>query len=236
MTKTLATLAILAAASCLGANAFAQEQEVVYQPDIIELDGSNGLSLIPDPEFVLAEGGTIEFWVEPDWTEDPGYDPVIISSAGEEGASYMIALLRDRDGLGILAGEEEGFVAFDFSDGKLHHVAVNSYAEDIVVFIDGEPQGALDFGFADLPASGVWVGSADGAMAPFVGAIGAMRVWGVPVEQEAIADYRFLDVFSEANEPHPDIDYLQAISDFENADVLTIEGDFAEDDATEEGE
>ncbi len=213
-------------------NAGALAQDAGYQPDFIELNGTNGLSLIPDPEFSLAEGGTVEFWVEPDWEEDPGYDPVIISSAGEEGAAYMIALLRDRDGLGILSGEEEGYVPFDFADGKVHHVAVNVYEEAVVVFIDGEAQGLLEFGFVDLTASGVWIGTADGATAPFKGAVGGMRIWGVPVEQDALADYRFIDVFSETSEPHPDIDYLQAISDFENLDVLTIEGDFAEADAS----
>lgn len=203
----------------------AMAQDAAYQPDFLELDGSESLQMIPDPEYSLVEGGTIEFWVEPDWSESPDYDPVIFSNMGEDGASYLIAMLRDRDGIGIISGDNEGYVPFDFTDGKVHHIAVNAYGEELIVFIDGEPKGAADFGIADLSSSSIWVGSADGETARFQGAIGGLRIWGVPVEQEALIDYRLLDVFSEYNEPHPDIDYLQAISDFENQDILTIEAD-----------
>jgi len=206
----------------------AAAQDNAYQPDVLELDGSGGLALIPDPQFSIAAGGTIEFWVEPDWTEDPGHDPVVIASGGPEGASYVVAILRDRDGVGVLSGENENVVPFDFNDGKMHHVAINAYAGETLVFVDGEPQGALGFGIADLPASGVWVGSVDGEGAPFKGAIADLRIWAVPVEQEAIATYRFRDLFSETGEPHPDLDYLMAISDFANGDVLTVDNDEAE--------
>lgn len=215
------------ATALLAGNAYAQDES--YQPDFLELDGTESLQFIPDPEYSLAQGGTIEFWVEPDWSEDPGYDPVIISNSGEDGISYLIAMLRDRDGLGVVSGENEGFIPFDFTDGKVHHVALNAYEDALIVFIDGEPQGVADFGIADVQSSTVWIGSADGETAPFTGALAALRIWGVPVEKEALADYRTLDVFSEYNEPHPDIDFLQAISDFENKDILTIEGEFAED-------
>ena len=97
--------------------------------------------MIREGQLVLADGGTIEFWVVPDWTSDPGYDPVIICNAGPEGASYLVAMLRDRDGIAIAAGEEEDVVTFDFSDGQLHHVAVVQYDDGTAVFVDGEVAG-----------------------------------------------------------------------------------------------
>ena len=64
-----------------------------YTPDVAEFDGTTSLTFDPSPQLVLADGGTIEFWVVPDWTSDPGYDPVIICNAGPEGASYLVAML-----------------------------------------------------------------------------------------------------------------------------------------------
>ncbi len=192
-------------------------------PDFLELDGSTNIYLLPDPEFSVLEGGTIEFWVEPDWTETPDYDPVVISAAGPDGPAYVIAMLREKEGIGLLTGDEEALWAFDFDDGQVHHVALNFYDGGVVAIVDGETLGLAAIEMADLVPSGVWIGSADGNTAPFVGAIASLRIWGVPVEPEVLDAFRYSDVLAPETESHPDIDYLQVISDFNNSDVLVVE-------------
>jgi hypothetical protein len=191
-----------------------------YTPDVAEFDGTTSLTFDPSPQLVLADGGTIEFWVVPDWTSDPGYDPVIICNAGPEGASYLVAMLRDRDGIAIAAGEEEDVVTFDFTDGQLHHVAVVQYEDGTAVFVDGEVAGTSDLRFQDLPSVGVWVGSIDGENNAFRGAIAGLRVWDVAVPQEELVAYALEDIFAG---DHPDLAWLSAISDFRTGELLLVE-------------
>jgi len=203
-----------------------------YTPDVAEFDGTTSLTFDPSPQLVLADGGTIEFWVVPDWTSDPGYDPVIICNAGPEGASYLVAMLRDRDGIAIAAGEEEDVVTFDFTDGQLHHVAVVQYEDGTAVFVDGEVAGTSDLRFQDLPSAGVWVGSIDGENNTFRGAIAGLRVWDVAVPQEDLVAYALEDIFAG---DHPDLAWLSAISDFRAGELLLVEAESAAM-AAEEGE
>lgn len=190
-----------------------------YTPDVAEFDGTNSLTFEPSPQLTLADGGTIEFWVVPDWTSDPGYDPVIICNAGPEGASYLIAMLRDRDGIAIAAGEDEDVVTFDFTDGQLHHVAVVQYDDGMAVFVDGQVAGTSELTFLDLPSAGVWVGSIDGENNAFRGAIAGLRVWNVAVPQEDLVAFALKDIFEG---DHPDLEWLSAMSDFRASELLLV--------------
>jgi hypothetical protein len=223
MRRTLTGLAALATLGIASVSAGAQETQPATFPDFLELDGSASIYLLPDPEFSVLEGGTIEFWVEPDWTETPDFDPVILSAAGPDGPAYVIAMLREKEGIGLLTGDEEALWAFDFDDGQVHHVALNFYDGGVVAIVNGESLGLAEIEMADLAPSGVWIGSADGNTAPFVGAIASLRIWGVPVEPEVLDAFRYFDVLAPETESHPDIDYLQVISDFNNSDVLVVE-------------
>jgi len=196
--------------------AYAQD----YTPDIAEFDGTNTMSFDPAPQLTLADGGTIEFWVMPDWTSDPGYDPVIICNAGPEGASYLIAMLRDRDGIAFVAGDKEDVATFDFTDGRLHHVAVSFFEDGLSVIVDGQIVGTSDIKALDLPSVGVWVGSIDGENNQFKGAIAGLRVWDIVVEQESLAEYALKDIFADE---HPDLPALSVMSDFANGDFLLAE-------------
>ncbi|NOX95543.1 MAG: LamG domain-containing protein [Alphaproteobacteria bacterium] len=191
-----------------------------YTPDILELDGANGLEFQPEDSYDIVGYGTVEFWVTPDWETDPGYDPVILSNAGEEGPSYLIALLRDRNGIGIVTGDREEIVAFDFTDGNMHHIAVNDYGDTLMVYIDHVLAGRFEPGLQQLPSSGVWIGTADGEASPFIGAIAGLRFWGAPVEPDNLKKYARKDIF--AGNGHPDLDYLTAMSEFDNRDVVVI--------------
>jgi len=195
-----------------------------YAPDVAEFDGTTTLSYDPSPALSLAGGGTLEFWVVPDWVDDPGFDPVIVSNAGTDGASYMVAMLRDRDGLGILAGSEQRVVAFDFTDGNLHHVALSYLDDALAVFIDGEVRGQFDLTIGDLPSSGFWVASADGVTAPFAGAIASLRLWDVPLDQADLVTYATRNVLSE-QAAHPALSHLRAISDFRADELFLTEID-----------
>ena len=126
---------------------FAQD----YRPDILELSPGEGLSVPWDKALDLSGGGTVEFWVVPTFEGVPNYDPVILSSAGPNGAPYLIAMLRDKDGIAVVAGEEEGVIPYEFTDGKLHHVAVNSYADGIIVYIGGSAAASFDFTVPEIP-------------------------------------------------------------------------------------
>lgn len=206
----------------IAAPVFAQS----YTPDVIELDGGNALAFDPAPQLQLADGGTIEFWVAPDWTTDPGYDPVIICNAGPEGASYLIAMLRDRDGIAIAAGGEEDIATFDFSDGQLHHVAVSQLEDGTVVFVDGQVVGTSELRFLDLPSAGVWLGTIDGENNSFNGAIAGLRIWDGVVEQETLVEFARKDIFAG---DHPELPFLLAVSDFANRDLLLADLEVASD-------
>lgn len=192
-----------------------------FAPDVLELDGNRALVFAPVEEMYLGNGGTIEFWVAPDWSEDPGYDPVVVSNAGVEGASYLVAVLRDRDGLGIVSGDTEHMVGFDFFDNDLHHVALVYLEGQLAVYIDGRLQSTTEFNILDLPASGLWVGTADGSTAPFVGAIAALRIWGTPVAQDNLVEFAAKDV-RDGTSGHPDSNALRAVSDFTEGDLLVL--------------
>ncbi len=191
-----------------------------YTPDVAEFDGSNALSFDPAPQLRLVDGGTIEFWVAPDWTDDPGYDPAIISSIGPEGLSYLVAMLRDRNGIAFAAGNEEDVATFDFTDGRLHHVAINQFEDGIVIMIDGQVVGTSELRSLDLPSAAIEVGSIDGLNNPFKGAIAGLRVWNTAVARETLVEFALQDIFAA---DHPDLEALMAMSDFANGEILVVE-------------
>ncbi len=196
------------AASCIAATAFAD-----YRPDIIEFTGKDDLDFPPHESLTLADGGTIEFWVGADWQKDPGYDPVVLSNAGPEGALYTVGILGTREGLTLQSGNFIGEVPFDFSDGQMHHVALADFVDDIQVMVDGRVVGQFETSWPDLPSAGLWVGSADGVNAHFTGAVAGLRLWSIALERQTLVAYSQRDV-ADSDNPHPDIDWLVAVSDF----------------------
>lgn len=190
-----------------------------YTPDIAEFDGSNGFVFPPSDQFDFISGGTIEFWVAADWRADPGYDPVAVSNTGPDGSSYLVAVNGARDGLVVNAGDRIEVVPFDFSDGKLHHVAVVDTGGETYVMVDATVVGEMDLSFADLESSGFWVGSANGKDAPFIGAIGGLRLWSIAVDPLTLATFSRRDI-DDPDDPHPDLDFLMAESDFDHQTIL----------------
>lgn len=208
--------AILACSLWLGAGPAAQ----AYEPDIMVFDGELSLDFPPSPRLVLAEGGTLEFWVAPDWDAEPDYDPVIIASAGPEGPAYLVAMLRERDGIAFAAGDEEAVFLFDFTDGQLHHVAISQYADGIEVYVDGRQVGSEPIMALDLPVTGVWLGSIDGENNTFRGVLAGLRLWHEVVPRETLVAFALKDIF---DGEHPQLNALAAMSEFNEAALLLVD-------------
>ncbi len=205
-------IAIYAAILCQGGAAFGQD---AYTPDVVEIGGGNGYAFAPSPELTLTNGASIEFWVQCDWDTDPGYDPVIVSNAGPKGALYTIAILGDRSGLSLQAGGKIRSIVFDFKAPQMQYVAIVDFYESAAVLVNGSVVGTFDFGFADRPSAGFWVGSADGSTAPFKGAIAGLRLWDVALGRSDLVKYSTQDVTLPGAQ-HPEINALIAQSDFRN--------------------
>ncbi len=191
-----------------------------YVPDIAEFNGASSISIEPDPVLSLEDGNTIEFWATPDWTEELQYDPVMVSNAGEQGPSYIVAMLRDRSGIGVVSGDKEVVAAFDFTDGVLHHIAIVQGEGHLAIFIDGKTRLVTPMSYEKLPSSGFWIGTADGKTSPFMGALAQLRIWNTALDLSRIIEFSGKDIFPPDYEDHPAIDHLVAISDFSNRDLL----------------
>ncbi len=194
------------------------EAEGGYEIDILKLDGSETLAFDPDPKLAPNEQSTIEFWVQPQWNEVPDFDPVVLSNYGTEGASYLIAISAERDGILIASDDMLEAAPFDFTDDELHHVALVDYGDSVRLLVDLEYVADLPITFESLPSNGLYIGSADDSGDAFTGLIGGLRIWSVAVEDASLAQFARRDV---ADEPaHPDVDALKLISDFINRTVI----------------
>ncbi len=191
-----------------------------YTPDVMEFDGATTLGFPADESLDLSGGATIEFWVQPDWETAPSFDPVVLSYAGPEGASYLVALLRDRNGIGIMSGDTFMVAPFDFTDGKMHFVAIIDYGDRMEVMVDNTLVAVLEMTIKSLPADGLFIGSADGNNDPFLGAVAAIRLWGVPLSQDNVLNYAMRDLLDEEQAEHPDLRFLIGHSAFASEDFL----------------
>ncbi|MEL7199607.1 MAG: LamG-like jellyroll fold domain-containing protein [Pseudomonadota bacterium] len=189
-----------------------------YQPDVLELDGATTLVFPAHETLDLSGGATIEFWVQPDWESAPGFDPVILSYAGEQGASYLVAMLRDRDGIGIMSGDTFMVAPFDFTDGEMHFVAIIDYGDRTEVLVNNTLVAVLDMTIQSLPADGLFIGTADGTNDPFLGGIAAVRLWGIPLSQDVLLQHAMRDLLDEERAQHPDLRFLIAHSAFGTED------------------
>jgi len=194
-----------------------------YKPPTARFDGSSSISFPADLSLDFPEYATIEFWVAATWTE-LDYDPTILSYVGAEGPRFALILTGDRQGVGMLAGEDWDAVGFDFSDGKMHHVAFVILGDETDVYIDGEFGRTLAVSIADVPAQRLNLGSYNGVDGGFPGALAGLRIWDAPVDADYIATFRQIDVTSERGRRHPMIDALVAISYFADGrrDILLL--------------
>lgn len=183
-----------------------------FDADFGEFDGESCMVFPPSDPLILLGGASLEFWVQPDWLSPREDNPVIISNSGPVGALYEIAIAPLRDGLVIHAGAKEEIVGFDFTDGTMHHVAVISFEDSMIISIDGIPRLESLMSFANLPSGAFSIGCAPDGKRRFLGAIGNLRVWDTTLAPEDILNFAQTDVDGET--PHPELEDLVGRSDF----------------------
>lgn len=209
---------LLPAALWIGAAPVAAAQDAEFYPPMALFDGKQSLILSPSPALEINGYGTIEFWVRANWTAHPGYDPAIMANTGPKGARFAFYISGDAQSLGVQAGPFYETVAFDFSDGQLHHVAISTIGDTTSVMIDGELRDTLGFSFADVPATRFSIGSA-GKYSPFLGEIGQVRVWNEVIDPDVLVDFCWREIAASGPGQHPDLDALVGISAFANPET-----------------
>lgn len=204
----------------LGWSGVVLAQSAAYSPDIASFDGTQSMAIEPDNIYRVDEEATIEFWVAPGWSDIPDYDPVVFSNLGENSANYIIAVLRERDGIGVLSGDTETVAPFDFTDDRLHHVAIVQSEGALNIVIDGAVRGVSETALQSLDVNALWIGTANGEAAPFLGDVAQLRIWGVAVSLDMLEQFKLANPLSEGAPPHPDLDSLVAFSVFPEAGLL----------------
>lgn len=219
--KTISlALSLALGAGCLPAAANAQS----YSPDIVQMDGESVLSFLPSEQIDLSDGGAIEFWLAPGWSVDPEYDPPVIVNIGPDGISYLISVMRDRDGLVFANNDDEDVFLIPLDDGQLHHVAINVLSDGIVVFVDGAIIGTSELLPSNVPSAGLFIGGLDIEDANrFRGAIGQLRIWDTYLTGEEILQFRMSDVLDGAEGAHPQLEALTALSNFEAGELMLVD-------------
>lgn len=206
-TALLLTLGLLA-----GSIAMAQSRDDA--PSIGSFDGTDSLSFPAELSLVLGEVASIELWVKPTWDEDPGYDPALLSALGPDGVRYAVVMSAAKDAIGLYSGPDWDYVEFDFSDGRLHHVAFVVLGDLTDVYIDGEPVDSIAQGIANVPITTFHVGSLNGLDSAFIGELAGVRIWDTALDGDDIAAYRQDGIFSAKGLTHPDFQELVGVTDF----------------------
>lgn len=204
---------VSAASLVLAAPAIAQQQEQPFAPVMASFSGQGALVLPPAPVLSINGSGTIEFWVAAQWQTQLDYDPAVIAYSGPQGPRFAVHIAANKQGLGVYAGQFFQGVQFDFSDGQAHYVALVTIGDSIDVYIDGEFQTTLGYGFADLPATTFSVGSI-GDFSPFIGLIGQVRIWDEPLDPDVLNYFSWRPIEAQGPNAHPDIDALVGASTF----------------------
>ncbi len=189
-----------------------------YAPDIREFSENSTLEFAGHPAFSLGNQSTLELWVAADWTQDPGYDPVVVLHAHGEQLLYALSVLGDRSGLSLQSGEQVDELPVSLTDGRLHHVALVSLANGVVLMVDGSVIGQFNVQLPGTTGTTLRLGGASDSEAPFSGALGGLRVWRIAVQRESLVLYALAHVFDD-DQPHPDLEELAAYSDLHNTTI-----------------
>lgn len=189
-----------------------------YRPPIIEFNANNSINLPADNSLDLELNGTIEFWVAAKWESKLDYDPAILANSSGEGVRYSVHITADKQAIGMFSGEEWDKLSFDFSDGKLHYVALITYDGITDVMIDGELRGTIGVGYAEaLIGDGFFIGSINGAVSPFIGSIAGLRIWDTAVDKADLVAFAAKEITSTEGKSHPDFQALIGYGVFNTA-------------------
>ena len=192
-------------------SAAAQAQD--YRPPVAKFDGKGGVSFPSDVSLEFSRYATIEFWVAATWSQID-YDPFILSYLGPQGPRYGIVISGDKQRIGMVSGEMGAAIPYDFSDGKLHHVAFIVIDDETSIIIDNEFVGSLAMGIQDLPTTNFVIGSINGRDFAFPGALAGLKLWNAPLDPDDIERFKFVDLNGPDGKRHPFIDTLVGLADF----------------------
>lgn len=190
-------------------------------PASLQLDGQNGVILPGNAALDLAFAGTIEFWIAPAWASSIDHDPTVIANVGETGVRYSIHVTSDRKAIGLHAGENWQTVPFDFTDGRLHHVAMTTLDGVTDVVVDGSSRGLLGMEYdGSIAGQSFAIGSFDGKVAPFKGTLAGLRIWNTPLVDLELNRFSKLDVDDSAFAAHPALRHLVAAGVVQNGRLV----------------
>lgn len=209
---------IMAALAFLMLPVHSTAQQTSHRPVVANFNGSGALVMPANEALDINGSGTIEFWVSAKWQGTLNYDPAIMAYSGRLGPRFAIHMSGDKQGLGLYAGQFYDGVNYNFADGLLHHVALITAGNSTDIIINGVYQDTLGYTFADLPADDFTIG-AIGAFSPFIGEIGQIRIWSVPVEQDVLNSFSLRPLSTQGSQVHPDLEFLTGISAFGNPDT-----------------
>src|SRR5262245_33276220 len=186
------------------------------------LDGQTSLEVESTPGLDLGPQSTIEFVVATAWEDEDGVTayPAVLGRRepydGDEPAGfaaatqYSVHVAPDRRSLGLFDGTRYASVPFDFTDGRLHHVALVTREVRTSVYVDRELRGVLDVGLGATPGLPLHVGSSDGGSELFMGAIPSVRLWRRELTAEEVT--AIADLLGPPGEGDPDASGLAAFS------------------------
>jgi len=197
--------------------AYAQPND--YRPDILLLDGIQDVFIAPHPAHQIANGSAVELWVEPDWEEPPAYDPVILANLAPGSAPYVLGMRRDKGALLLVSGAREWAFDYNFADGRMHHVALNHFADGTIVVIDGKAIGETASPLPFIARGTLWLGSLGQGRHGFMGAIAALRIWNTIPPWDVLMRQASLGVLHTAP---PSLTRLSAFSDFSSLSTIQM--------------
>jgi hypothetical protein len=233
MHRTL--LPVLLLALLLALPGAAQEEEEVTEITPLILDGLTTLEVEASPGLELGDASTIEFLIATAWDEEDAvaeYPAVLGRREPYEGdeaggfaaaTQYSVHITPDRQAIGLFDGERFASVPFDFSDGKLHHVALVTKAGRTAIYVDREVQGTLELGLGEASDLSLHVGSSDGGSELFMGVIPSVRLWRNALTAEQVG--AIADVLGAPDDADVDLDGLAAYADFtgEEPEIVVLE-------------
>ena len=155
------------------------------------LDGGGNVNLGTVNEFDFTNGtGTVEAWVRPDWTTDPGYDPCIFADRDGGPTDWSIHLLRNRDGIGNWNGSH--FQSLGLSNtGGWHHYAVAFGAGLVSMYWDGQALGtfAQPIGLSTELTTQIGSSAADPTAEGWIGAIDEVAFYRATLSSDTIYNH-----------------------------------------------
>jgi hypothetical protein len=127
------------------------------------LDGTGNINVGLVEAFDFTNGnGTVEAWIRPEWSTDPGYDPCLFANrvASSFQVDWSIHMNRNRDAIGSWNGMFYQTRAVGGTAGW-HHYAIVFGDGQVAMYWDGQPLGTFAQPIAMAAGLSTQIGSSD---------------------------------------------------------------------------